>query len=604
MANFLEKVNYSVMSMPKAMNRTNPAPLDASAVWTSLEDLRNYAQTSAVAYVGQILSLVEYNAETEEISTVKAYIIKDAAGNIEEVGSATLGDDASIELVNGVLSVKDFGKRYYKYIAAVEGGKAAHYELTEGWIAGLEPRVAEEDGKMVIGWYEPNPTTAEGVKDQVVAVQGEVEQAKKDIDAAEQAIETLEGSVAEAEEAIEGINNALYGTGEGEEAVAGLVERVETLEGEMDAVQPDVATLKTDVAGLKTSVANVYTKTETYTKGEVNDLVSNAVSGVFHFRGAVDTFENLPAEKAEGDVYQVGEKEYAWNGTEWVELGFLVDLTDYATKVYAEEKANAAAAVVAGDLDKAEENIAKNAEDIGKNAQAITALQNADTAIGERIDGVEDDVSALVEEDERLAGLIDGHGDRIEVLETAKGDHAGRIEALETAKSGFDTHFQTVDGKIEALETAKTGFDTQFETVNGKITALEKADEGFETRIGTLEGYVGTPTGNLGALYPAVESLNQRLNDIVAEGGEPNQLNGISISGTLVPVNDSLIAELPIFIGSAAGLVPIATEGLTDHHMLNAKGNWVNPFGDLGEKTVKEYVDQKVEEIVVEWSAI
>ena len=594
MANFLEKVNYSVMSMPKAMNRTNPAPLDASAVWTSLEDLRNYAQTSAVAYVGQILSLVEYNAETEEISTVKAYIIKDAAGNIEEVGSATLGDDASIELVNGVLSVKDFGKRYYKYVAAVEGGEAAHYELAEGWVAGLEPRVVEEDGKMVIGWYEPNPTTAEGVKEQVVTVQGEVEQAKKDIDAAEQAIETLEGNVAEAEEAIEGINNALYGTGEGEEAVAGLIERVETLEGEMDAVQPDVETLKTDVAGLKTSIANVYTKTETYTKGEVNDLVSNAVSGVFHFRGAVDAFENLPAEKAEGDVYQVGEKEYAWNGTEWVELGFLVDLTDYATKVYAEEKANAAAAVVAGDLDKAEENIAKNAEDIGKNAQAITALQNADTAIGERIDGVEDDVSALVEEDERLAGLIDGHDDRIEVLETAKGDHAGRIEALETAKTGFDTHFQTVDGKIGALETAKTGFDSQFETVNGKITALEKADEGFETRIGTLEGYVGTPTGNLGALYPAVESLNQRLNDIVAEGGEPNQLNGISISGTLIPVNDGLIAELPIFIGSTAGLVPVAASELTENHMLNAKGNWID---------VEEMIDEKLAD-ALNWEAI
>lgn len=594
MANFLEKVNYSVMSMPKAMNRTNPAPLDASAVWTSLEDLRNYAQTSAVAYVGQILSLVEYNAETEEISTVKAYIIKDAAGNIEEVGSATNGDDVSIELTNGVLSVKDFGKRYYKYIAAVEGGEAAHYELTEGWIAGLEPRVVEEDGKMVIGWYEPNPTTAEGVKDQVVAVQGEVEQAKKDIDAAEQAIETLEGSVAEAEEAIEGINDALYGTGEGEEAVAGLVERVETLEGEMDAVQPDVETLKTDVAGLKTSVANVYTKTETYTKGEVNDLVSNAVSGVFHFRGAVDTFDKLPAEKAEGDVYQVGEKEYAWNGTEWVELGFLVDLTDYATKVYAEEKANAAAAVVAGDLDKAEENIAKNAEDIGKNAQAITALQGADTAIGERIDGVEDDVSALVEEDERLAGLIDGHDDRIEVLETAKGDHAGRIEALETAKTGFDTHFQTVDGKIEALETAKTGFDTQFETVNGKITALEKADEGFETRVGDIETYLGTPATLQSALFPAVEALQQRIDGLVAVGGEANLINGLTINGSALTPNAEKIIDLPVFVGSTAGLVPVAASELTANHMLNAKGNWVD---------VAAMIDNKIEEVLT-WESI
>ena len=165
MAEFLEKVNYSTMSMPKAMNRTNPAPLDASAVWTSLEDLKNYAQTNAVAYVGQILTLVEYNAETTEISKVKAYIIKDKDGNVEEVGSATLGDNKSIELNNGVLSVKDFGKRYYKYVAAVEGGEAAHYEVTEGWVAGLEPKVVLEGEDLVIGWYEPNPTTAEGVKD-------------------------------------------------------------------------------------------------------------------------------------------------------------------------------------------------------------------------------------------------------------------------------------------------------------------------------------------------------------------------------------------------------------------------------------------------------
>ena len=174
MAEFLKKSEYVQMSMPKAMNRTNPTPLDASAVWTSLDELKAYAQNNPVAYVGQILSLVSYNAETEQITEVKAYIIKDTLGNIEEVGSATLGDNASIELIDGVLSVKDFGKKYYKYVAAVEGGEAAHYELVEGWATGLEPRVVAVNGESVIGWYEPNPTTVEGVKDQVVDVQNDV----------------------------------------------------------------------------------------------------------------------------------------------------------------------------------------------------------------------------------------------------------------------------------------------------------------------------------------------------------------------------------------------------------------------------------------------
>ena len=145
--------------------------------------------------------------------------VKDAAGNIEEVGSATLGDNKSIELNGGVLSVKDFGKRFYKYVAATET-EAAKYELVEvsesnPWKAGLQPRVDAEGN---IGWYEPNPTTIEGVQDQVTGIQGDVEQAQQDIDAVEE-------NLVKAEEKIDSINDTLYGT-EGEEAVKGLVEKV------------------------------------------------------------------------------------------------------------------------------------------------------------------------------------------------------------------------------------------------------------------------------------------------------------------------------------------------------------------------------------------
>lgn len=584
------KGNRSIAFAPTAA-----FPLNANSYFESYELALAAALTAKPAgdtttkyYFGQEIAVAEMIDNVPQ--SAKLYIIApevqedgSVVGTLQEVGSATNGDGASIELVDGVLSVKDFGKRYYKYVAAVEGGEAANYELTEGWIAGLEPKVVEVDGEMVIGWYQPNPTTAEGVKDQVVEVQGEVEQAKEDIKAAEEAIETLESSVAEAEEAIEGINNALYGAGEGEEAVAGLIERVETLEGEMDAVQPDVATLKTDVAGLKTAVGNVYTKEETYTKEDVNDLVSNAISGVFHFRGSVESFEKLPAEKAEGDVYQVVDKEYAWNGTEWVELGFLVDLSSYATRTYVDEAVKA----VADDLDLAEEAIeALEGADVTINGrldghdEAIEDLQGADTAIGERIDGIEEDISALVEEDERLAGLIGGHDER--------------IEALETAKTGFDTHFETVDGQIKALQEADTAFD-------GRLTTVE----GFDTRIGTLETNVGSPSTLQTALFPAVEALQARIDGLVAVGGEANLINGLTINGTALIPNAEKIIDLPIYNGTMAGLVPVAAEGVnTSNYVLAATGDWVNPFGNLNDLTVEAYVNQKVEEIAIEWTAI
>lgn len=532
MAEFLEKVNYSTMSMPKAMNRTNPAPLDASAVWTSLEDLKNYAQTNAVAYVGQILSLVEYNAEITEISKVKAYIIKDKDGNVEEVGSATLGDNKSIELNNGVLSVKDFGKRYYKYVAAVEGGEAAHYEVTEGWIAGLEPKVVLEGEDLVIGWYEPNPTTAEGVKDQVVEVQGEVEQVKEDISLLDEILNGTDENPGGLVDEVEDIADALYGT-EGENPVPGLIEQVETIEQDLED--------------------NYYTKSETYSKTEVDGLVS----GVFHFEGTAESYEALPTEgNTKGDVYQVADKEYAWDGNAWVELGYVVDLSGYYTK----EETNAEIKKVQDALDLAEKNISDNAGD-------IETLQQADTAIGERIDGVVEDLGELTDEDERLAGLIDGHDER--------------IEALETAKNGFDTHFTTVDGQIKTLQ---------------------EADTALGTRVGTLETRVGSPSTLETALFPAVEALQSRIDGLVAVGGEANLINGLTINGTALTPNAERIVDLPVFAGATAGLVPVVSKEIqasAENYYLNAAGAWVNP-----NFATKEYVDEAIADAAILWDSI
>lgn len=514
--------NILSMAMPKAMKRGNPIPLDASAVWYSLSELKNYAATNPVAYVGQILSLVD----AENDNAVTAYIIVDTAGNIQEVGSATLGDNHSIELDEGVLALKDFGKRFYKYVAATET-EEAKYELVEvsesnPWKAGLQPRVDAEGN---IAWYEPNPTTIEGVQDQVTGIQGDVEQAQKDIDAVEE-------NLVKAEEKIDSINDTLYGT-EGEEAVEGLVDKVEALEGEMDAVQE--------------AIADVYTKEE----------VDGLVSGVFHFKGEAESFEALPAASAEnvGHVYQVGDLEYASNGEEWVELGFVVDLSSYATKTYVDDEVKK----VQDALDIAEGIIEGHTSDIEEINGAL-----------ERVDG---EIDAIDE----------------------------KILALEEANEGFVSQFETVNGKIEALEAADEAFTSQFETVNGKIEALEAADEAFETRIGsletdvsTLEGLVGSPTGDIGALYPAVESLNKRLADIVAEGGEPNQLNGIAINGTALIPNEALIIDLPIFDGSKFGLVPVAEEGIAETAVLSANGSWID---------VASLIDNKIDEALT-WEEI
>ena len=185
--------NDQGFGLPLNIRRGNPNPLDNSAVWASLDAAKNYAKTDPTAYVGQIISVVD-----NENSVVDVYKINDTAGNLVLVGTVTLGDDQSIvKNEDDTLSLYGFGKKYYKFVAA-EGEVAAHYEETDGWKDGLEPKVSGG----VLAWYEPNPTTVDGLQSSINNLQAEVDTNKLAIKANTDAItvlngdKTVEGSVA------------------------------------------------------------------------------------------------------------------------------------------------------------------------------------------------------------------------------------------------------------------------------------------------------------------------------------------------------------------------------------------------------------------------
>lgn len=540
-------LNFGKGNRSIAFAPTAAFPLNANSYFESYDLALAAALTAKPAgdtttkyYFGQEIAVAEMVDNVPQ--SAKLYIIAPEAqedgsvvGTLQEVGSATDGDGKSIELVEGVLSVKDFGKHFYKYIAATET-EEAKYELVEvsesnPWKAGLQPRIDAEGN---IAWYEPNPTTIEGVQDQVTGIQGDVEQAQKDIDAVEE-------NLVKAEEKIDSINDTLYGT-EGEDAVEGLVDKVATLEGEMDAVQEAVE--------------------NTYTKEEVDGLVS----GVFHFKGEAESVEALPAASAEnvGHVYQVGDLEYASNGEEWVELGFVVDLSSYATKTYVDDEV-------------------KKVQDALDIAEGI-------------IEGHTSDI-------EEINGAIERIDSEIDAIDE-------KILALEEADEGFTSQFETVNGKIQALESATA----QFETVNGKIAALESADNAFDTRVGSLESdlddlqdLVGTPSTLETALFPAVEALQERIEGIVSQGGEANLINGLTINGSKLTPNAEKIIDLPIFNGANIGLVPLVEDDIAvnaTNWVLEASGAWINPFGDLSGKTVQAYVDDAIADAQLSWETI
>lgn len=210
--NTFGKLNFAV-----SFNPTTAFPLDARSIKGSYADAVAAAATAedvgssnTVYYYGMPLVVLEGGVAT-------MYTIQ-GDKTLKEVGSAPVLDNSTIELNDaGEVSLKDFGKRYYKFNEAdtiitgeytypdnmpadaaegayvkvgevwyqytsaawAEAASAPHesdwYEMTIGWKAGLEPKVVSvEGGTYAIAWYEPSTTTVEGVSKIVSGLQTEV----------------------------------------------------------------------------------------------------------------------------------------------------------------------------------------------------------------------------------------------------------------------------------------------------------------------------------------------------------------------------------------------------------------------------------------------
>ena len=189
-----------------------------------------------------------------------------------------------------------------------------------------------------------------------------------------------------------------------------------TVAGSLAKVLADAQGYTDTQIGDTTSIDASYTTVVAALNGIKSEL-EGKISGGFHFKGTKDYTSELPSTaQSEGDVWQVRyqgtsgttrlDAEYAWNGTEWVEMGSFIDLAPYALS-----------ANVTADITAAKENV------LGLSAgTAITAQNNVpgqisaaitnerdDTFAGTlaaRVKGVEGDVATL-NGDSATAGSVD-----------------------------------------------------------------------------------------------------------------------------------------------------------------------------------------------------
>lgn len=267
---FANKAVGALWDVAVSIKRGNPLPLDSNSVFDSYSALETYA-AGVLAYPGQIVAVVN------EDSTGIYYLDQNLA--INEVGKIPTADNKSIEVADGVISMYNFGKYYYKYIPEVKNEETgevtsvARYEKTEVsdtnvWTAGLEPKVVSENGELVIGWFEPNPTTVDGVQDQVTAVQGTVSDLDDQLNKEGGLVDQVEGLQEE-------IGHATTETGD---AATGLYAELEKKADKTEVYTKEEAN---DLLDDKANAADVYTKEETDT------AITTAVNNAAHLKRVI-----------------------------------------------------------------------------------------------------------------------------------------------------------------------------------------------------------------------------------------------------------------------------------------------------------------------------
>ena len=494
---------YKSMGLPMNIKRGNPWPLDASSLWYSYDEMKTYAEDAAgVSYVGQILALVD---ETNNIA--EAYIIADANGTLKPVGSGVVVDNKTIMIEEEAVGLKDFGKRFYKYVpeqkdtdgnVTVEAG----YELVEvsetnPWVAGLEPRVVSEDGQFVLGWFEPNPTTIEGVNNQVSALQTTVADLTKE----------------------------LGDPSEGEKAATGIY-------AELDK---------------KANVEDVYTKQQ----------VDEAIAAVDHLQRkivasytAITEFINTNgAEEASKYIFMVPEEDTTADGNlyeEYIVIDGIIevigkwatDLSDYVTETELEEELKNYIDSNVLDNKLAEYVTAKSLETELNNyvdEQALnttledfvqkTELEEYATKneLDSKVDVVEG--SRLVTEEEvekwnNFENFIKSV-DTTDFLVNSESQLLLNKEANSTIgklNSSIENHKTVLEGlvsKVEANENSIKTLNLNIETINNSIINLNTKYDTAQENINSLNTLVGKIETAVNNNKTAIENLNSTLNNYV-----------------------------------------------------------------------------------------
>lgn len=468
----------NLVSFAKSFARLNGQPLDKSEIWYSLAEAQAYAATEA-AYVGQILAVID-----TENNKVVFYGVQDTLGTLKEVGSTPVGDELSIEIVDGVIQLKGFGTQYYAYVPAIKNPEtgeiieSSKYVLTNGFKAGLEPRVIANEDKLVLAWYEPGTETVEDVA-------ANIESVSKTVDSLDQTLNGEGGLVDQVDELKTQVGTAADEAGSG---ATGLYAEIKRIDGELTN-KPNAA--------------------------DVTKQIAEAVAGADHLRREI--VEALP-EISEADpnvIYMVptGLQEDDNKYHEWILINGVfepvgsweVDLSSYAKTSDVETALNKKVDKVEGSRLITNEEVEKlSGIEAGAQVNFINSVSSDFTisenkelqlnTIGQdKISGLSDTLNTKVDKKTSTISNDDGSTTEVDWTLLSPDDKSKLDSVSEGAEPNYikavEEEFTVTNGTlgINQIPISKiTDLNDQLNVIQSNVSSLDQIINGTTTEEGQI----------------------------------------------------------------------------------------------------------------------
>lgn len=497
------------LGFPLNFRRGNPNPLDNSSVWASLEAAKNYAATDPVAYVGQILTVVDH---VNNVATV--YAIQDEAGNLKKVGTSPVGDESTIT-VAGDGTVSLYGVSGLELTRTDDGGQVT--KIT------YQPLLV--DGKLT--WVEPSSTTVEGLATEIQSLKTRVDTVESSNNTAIEGINSKIGTVTEGKTVVEMINDAKTEATYDDTALSG---RVATIAGDYlkaadktaieNKMATDIATAKTeaietvlgesvpaDFDTLKEIAA--WIQSDTTASAELVTRVTNIENDYLKrtdktkLQGEIDALEKFVGTLPEG-------------ATSTTVVAYIKEVVD---------------GIKIGDYAKAADLTAltarvKTLEDVGAEKNIINSVDVAQFAVDETRKLTMKPIA--MEKVTGLSAAIDSKVDKVEGSRLITSDEATKLGKLVLSEDGT----VEISGEINASNVKELGtwITTNRDTIPGLLSATDA------TKITGIES---------GAQVNIIEAVSINGIDLVAKDKKVNiPLATATSDGALSAVDKAIIDSI------------------------------------------------------------